>query len=67
MCLACSGKHSCQAPSRQHSNYRPDLIVKDFSVTLLTFAQEKKSVFSYTFKQLCLSNFVPTVGKSLGN
>lgn len=50
MCLAGSGKHSCQARSSQHSNYKPDLIVKDFTVTLLMFALEKKSVFSYAFK-----------------
>ena len=42
MCLAGSGKHSCQARSSQHSNYKPDLIVKDFTVTLLMFALEKK-------------------------
>ena len=65
VCLVGSGKHSCQARSSQHSNYKPDLIVKDFTVTLLMFALEKKSVFSYAFKQLCLSSFVPTVGKSL--
>ena len=47
MCLAGSGKHSCQARSSQHSNYKPDLIVKDFTVTLLMFALEKK-VFSLT-------------------
>ena len=65
MCLAGSGKHSCQSRSSQHSNYKPDLIVRDFTVTLLMFALEKKSGFSYVFKQLCRSNFVPTVGKSL--
>ena len=47
VCLAGSGKHLCQALSRQHNNHRPDLIVKDFMVTLLMFALEKK-VFSLT-------------------
>ena len=42
MCLAGSGQHSCQARSSQHRNYKPDLIVKDFTVTLLMFALEKK-------------------------
>ena len=68
MCSAGSGKHSCQARSRQHSNYRPDLIVKDFKVTLLMFALEKK-MFSLTVSETILIvplKFVPTVGKSLG-
>ena len=57
VCLAGSGKHSCQARSSQHSNYKPDLIVKDFTVTLLMFALEKKSVFSYAFKWIVSLKF----------
>lgn len=57
MCLAGSGKHSCQARSSQHSNYKPDLIVKDFTVPLLMFALEKK-VFSLMLLNNCAAQIL---------
>ena len=57
MCLAGSGKHSCQARSSQHRNYKPDLIVKDLTVTLLMFALEKK-VFSFVLLNNCASQIL---------